>query len=117
MDKITILEIKNEKITNEEKLKEVKLEEEYLKKIYDSVDKDRKILNDFKSELKKINSELWEIEDSIRILEIKKDFGDNFIQLARRVYFTNDERFEVKNKINIHFGSEISEQKQYEKYK
>ena len=117
MDKITILEIKIEKITNEEKLKEVKLEQEYLKKIYDSVDKDRKILNNFKSELKKINSELWEIEDSIRILEIKKDFGDNFIQLARSVYFTNDERFEVKNKINIHFGSEISEQKQYEKYK
>ena len=117
VDKLTILEIKIEKFTDEEKLKEVNLEHGHLKKIYNSVEKDKKVLDDFKSELKKINSKLWDIEDSIRILEINKDFGENFIQLARSVYFTNDERFDVKNKINIHFGSEISEQKQYEKYK
>jgi len=67
-------------------------------------------------ELKKINQKLWKIEDDIRFLEKNKKFDDNFIELARSVYITNDERFEIKNKINRLFSSDIEEVKSYEKY-
>ena len=67
-------------------------------------------------ELFEINLKLWETEDSIRILENKKNFSDEFIQLARNVYYSNDKRFEIKSKINNFYGSEIVEEKDYEDY-
>ena len=73
-------------------------------------------LKNLMNELKKINQKLWKIEDDIRLLEKNKKFDDNFIKLARSVYITNDERFEVKNKINKLFSSEIEEVKSYEEY-
>jgi hypothetical protein len=63
------------------------------------------------------NSKLWEIEDKLRVLEKQKIFNKEFIELARKVYYTNDERFEIKNKINLLLDSEIQEQKSYEDYK
>ena len=68
-------------------------------------------------DLIKTNSELWEIEDKLRIFEKQKLFNQEFIELARAVYYTNDERFEIKNKINVISNSEIQEQKSYEDYK
>jgi len=73
-------------------------------------------LKNLMTELKKINQKLWKIEDDIRLLEKNKKFDDNFIMLARSVYITNDERFEIKNKINKLFSSEIEEVKSYEQY-
>ena len=67
-------------------------------------------------ELSEINSSLWKIEDDLRELELKKDFSDTFIQLARKVYITNDKRFKIKNKINDKYGSLVTEQKSYKNY-
>ena len=116
IDKITILQIKKDKITNLEKVEKVSYELELLENS----------LNSFKTgeteELKKlmneliINEKLWGIEDDIRLLEKNKKFESEFIELARSVYKTNDERFEVKNKINKLFSSNVVEVKSYEEY-
>ena len=117
IDKITILQIKKEKITNQEKVKKVSYELQLLENSLNSFEKSKKNeLENLMIELKKINQKLWEIEDDIRLLEKNKEFGDNFIELARSVYITNDERFEIKNKINRLFSSDIEEVKSYEKY-
>lgn len=115
IDKFTILLIKQKKITNDEKLLKVKTEIEYLQPNIQEV-KDNYDINDLLEKLIEINSKLWDIEDNIRIKEKNKEFDDEFIQLARSVYFTNDERAHIKNIINEKTKSAIFEVKSYEKY-
>ena len=116
VDKLTILEIKKSKITNNEKLKNIQVEFELLNKKYQTILNDTKELQVFYDALLKVNNKLWEIEDKIRILENNKEFNKEFIDLARSVYKSNDERFAIKNEINKTFDSEIQEQKEYENY-
>ena len=114
IDKITILEIKKEKISNKEKLIEVDKEMASLKEtLKKSIDDESKILS-FKNDLKKINLKLWDIEDGKRLAEKNKKFDDNFIELARSVYRLNDERAKIKLAINNALGSNIKEVKSYE---
>jgi len=114
IDKITILEIKKEKISNKEKLVEVNKElislNETLKK---SIKDESKILS-FKNDLKNINLKLWDIEDGKRSAEKKSQFDEKFIELARSVYKFNDERAKIKLAINNALGSNIKEVKSYE---
>ena len=114
IDKITILEIKKEKINNKEKLVEVNKElislNETLKK---SINDESKIIN-FKNDLKKINLKLWDIEDGKRSAEKNNKFDEKFIELARSVYKFNDERAKIKLAINNALGSNIKEVKSYE---
>ena len=114
IDKITILEIKKEKISNKEKLVEVNKElislNETLKK---SINDESKILS-FKNDLKNINLKLWDIEDGKRSAEKNNQFDEKFIQLARNVYKFNDERAKIKLAINNALGSNIKEVKSYE---
>ena len=114
IDKITILEIKKEKISNKEKLIEVDKElvslNETLKK---SINDENKILS-FKNDLKNINLKLWDIEDGKRSAEKNNQFDEKFIQLARNVYKFNDERAKIKLAINNALGSNIKEVKSYE---
>jgi len=114
IDKISILKIKQIKIKDTAKLKHVDFELQELQS-----DLSKLKLSDYEGfleELVTINSKLWDIEDDIRVLEKSSSFGDDFIKLARSVYITNDMRFAVKNTINEHFGSAISEVKSYEEY-
>ena len=117
LDKISILKIKEQKINDEKKLLNITKELDLLSSIAEKfIEKDEKSYKKFMDELFEINLKLWEIEDSIRILENKKNFSDEFIQLARNVYYSNDKRFEIKSKINNFYGSEIVEEKDYEDY-
>ena len=114
IDKITILEIKKEKISNKEKLVEVDTEMASLKEtLKKSIDDESKILS-FKNDLKKINLKLWDIEDGKRFAEKNNQFDEKFIQLARNVYKFNDERAKIKLAINNVLGSNIKEVKSYE---
>ena len=116
LDKISILEIKNKKILDESKILNIKKELNGLKKVLDELKINLSETNSLYNKLYKINLTLWEIEDSIRVLEKNEDFGEKFIELARSVYITNDQRFEVKNDINKLFNSEYVEEKSYEDY-
>jgi hypothetical protein len=115
IDKLSILQVKKNKVTNEEKL-------EFINKEFD-------LLHNFSSEYFKnleieliyeklilVNTNLWDIEDQLRVLEKEKKFDSEFIAFARKVYFTNDERFSLKNQINLLTSSEIREVKDYVKY-
>ncbi|MDC0247532.1 DUF6165 family protein [Pelagibacteraceae bacterium] len=116
LDKITILEIKLDKIKNEIDNNLIKKEYDILKKTQNSFIKfDDEIIKLFKA-LKEVNLTLWNIEDKLRIFEKNKDFGETFIKLAREVYFNNDERAKIKSQINTILGSNIREVKQYVKY-
>ena len=114
IDKITILEIKIEKVNNQIKKINIKKELTELTKIFN----DLKIteLDPLYRQLKIINKKLWDIEDEIRVHEKNNNFNDEFIELARSVYVTNDERFEIKSKINNLYDSDIVEEKLYEEY-
>ena len=115
VDKISILMIKKKNISDSIKLQHVNKELEFLQKTlkkYISEDE----INEFLLKLVNINSKLWDIEDDIRECERKRLFDQTFIDLARSVYFTNDERAKVKNDINKTFGSELVEVKSYEEY-
>ena len=115
VDKISILMIKKKNISDSIKLQHINKELEFLQKTlkkYISEDK----INEFLLTLVNINSKLWDIEDDIRECERKRLFDQTFIDLARSVYFTNDERAKVKNYINKTFGSELVEVKSYEEY-
>lgn len=117
LDKISILKIKEQKINDEKKLFNITKELNLLSSIAEKfIEKDEKSYKKFMDELFEVNLQLWETEDSIRILENKKNFNDEFIQLARNVYYSNDKRFEIKSKINNFYGSEIVEEKDYEDY-
>lgn len=115
VDKLTILNIKLENVKNKEKKENVVKEKNKLQKIYDNLNLDEEIDEHF-NQLMAVNKKLWKIEDEIRILERNKQFDEKFIKLARNVYITNDERFLIKNKINNLFGSNIKEEKLYQKY-
>ena len=115
VDKISILIIKQKNITDEAKLDHVKKELDFLQKTLMNYVQQEEI-NNFLENLININSKLWNIEDDIRECERKKSFDQTFIDLARSVYFTNDERAKVKNDINKTFGSELVEVKSYEEY-
>jgi len=116
LDKISILEIKQKNLKDNEKIKIVNKE---LESLNITLKKDVTMTEEIQSlyqDLKKINSMLWDIEDEKRDCERNKDFGDKFIELARSVYIENDNRAKIKNKINQLSGSNISEVKSYDKY-
>ena len=116
LDKISILEIKKEKIKDSEKLKFINDEYNVLKNQFNmNVKSDEKIDKLFKS-LKEINSKLWVIEDDKRLCEKNSDFGEEFIKLSRDVHFLNDERAKIKLEMNNHTGSKIKEIKEYTSY-
>ena len=115
LDKISILEIKQEKIKNAESLKFIKDEYNVLKVELDkNIKIDGNLKNLFNS-LKEINSKLWVIEDDKRICEKNKDFSEKFIKLSRDVHFLNDKRAKIKLEINNYTGSKIKEIKEYKK--
>ena len=114
VDKITILKIKKEKITNKEKLVEIKKELDSLTNTFNKSIKKNINLETLTKDLENINLKLWDIEDKIRKLEKKQGFGKEFIELARNVYKFNDERAKIKLKINEALGSNIKEVKSYE---
>jgi hypothetical protein len=116
LDKISILEIKKEKIKDTEKLKFINDEHTILKaQLDENVKSDDKLNKLFKS-LKEINAKLWVIEDDKRMCEKKSDFTENFIKLSRDVHFLNDDRAKIKLEINNHTGSKIKEIKEYTTY-
>ena len=116
LDKISILEIKQEKIKDTESLKFIKDEYKVLKSELDkNIKTDEKLKNLFNS-LKEINSKLWVIEDDKRMCEKNKDFGEKFIKLSRDVHFLNDNRAKIKLEINNYTGSKIKEIKEYTGY-
>jgi predicted nucleic acid-binding Zn-ribbon protein len=113
-DKLTIIEIKLGKIKDEAKLSNLKNEYEVVNQAMSTImDKSHPLYR----QLYEINTRLWAIEDHIRDLERAKDFGDDFVQTARSVYFINDDRSDVKRKINEETGSKLFEEKSYEEYK
>ncbi|MEM9347998.1 MAG: DUF6165 family protein [Planctomycetota bacterium] len=116
IDKITILEIKAERITDEAKLVNIRHELAVLTKTRDEQMKGTQELTGLSTELKSINEKIWDIEDDIRDCESRKDFGEAFIKLARGVYHTNDKRAAVKKQINLLTGSGIIEEKSYTDY-
>ena len=116
LDKISILEIKQEKIKDPEKLKFINNEHSILKdQLKKNVKSDDKLNNLYQS-LKEINAKLWVIEDDKRQCEKDKDFGEKFIKLSRDVHFLNDDRAKIKLEINNHTGSAIKEIKEYTNY-
>ncbi len=113
VDKLTIIEIKLQNIKDEQKIVNLNKEKEILDKAVETIiRKDHPLY----LELMEINKQLWDIEDRIRELERQKDFGKEFIEVARSVYFTNDKRSEVKRKINELTNSSLTEEKSYESY-
>ena len=114
VDKLSILQIKTEEIKDETKLNNVRSEYDYL---YDIVFNEMGIEQSDFTELVSVNKKLWIIEDDIRDKERAKEFDDIFIEFARAVYVTNDERAEVKKKINLKYGSTFVEEKSYSDYK
>jgi peptidoglycan hydrolase CwlO-like protein len=116
LDKITILQIKAERINDPAKVANVKTELDMLSKVWNkAVEVDAEI-SALTAELKSVNEALWEIEDDIRDQERNKQFGERFIELARAVYVTNDERANAKKKVNLHLNSTIVEEKSYQDY-
>ena len=117
LDKITILQIKAERITDPVKVANVKTELDKLSKVWrDVVEVDAEITR-LTAELKAVNETLWEIEDDIRDEERNKRFNERFIELARAVYVTNDKRANAKKKVNLHLNSTIVEEKSYQDYR
>ena len=116
LDKISILEIKQEKIKDTESLKFIEDEYNILKTELDKNIKNDENLKNLFNSLKEINSKLWIIEDDKRMCEKNKDFGENFIKLSRDIHFLNDSRAKIKLEINNHTGSKIKEIKEYTNY-
>ena len=116
LDKISILEIKQGKIKDPEKLKFINNEHSILKNQLEKNVKSDAKLDDLYQSLKEINSKLWVIEDDKRQCEKDKDFGEKFIKLSRDVHFLNDDRAKIKLEINNHTGSAIKEIKEYASY-
>ena len=116
LDKLSILEIKLNKIKNPALLKEIKKDYNIINEAKNKNINSSDEINVLYTDLKKINEQLWEIEDKIRLCEKNSDFNDKFIQLARDVYFKNDKRSKIKSEINKISGSNIQEVKQYTQY-
>ena len=108
LDKISILEIKSERITDTDKLANVRHELDCLLQVA----ADHRV-PDLEPSLKSVNEQLWDVEDEIRVLESEQDFGDDFIKLARSVYVLNDQRAAIKKQINVAVGSALVEEKSY----
>lgn len=115
IDKLSILHVKKTKITNIDKLNYVNNEFELLYNFSSVFLNDEEVLKLY-HELVETNSKLWDIEDNLRVIETKKNFDINFIELSRSVYFTNDKRFKLKDKINTLTNSDVREQKDYVNY-
>jgi hypothetical protein len=113
LDKLSIIQIKLERIKDESKLLNLRKEYAVLKEAADAI---ISLSDPLYKALYEVNCELWDIEDHIRDLERGKDFGDDFVQTARSVYFKNDKRSEIKREINIKTSSGLIEEKSYEKY-
>ena len=116
IDKITILQLKMKFIKNKEQLNNVKNELRTLKPLLKENNLETPKINKLLTELYEVNLKLWKIEDKIRDKERQSDFSDEFISLARSVYYTNDKRADIKKKINLISGSELIEEKSYAKY-
>ena len=116
LDKITILQIKAERIDDPAKVANVNTELKLLTEVWNQSVETDEVIDALTQELKRINEALWEIEDDIRDEERNKRFGDRFIELARAVYVTNDKRAEAKKKVNLHLNSTIVEEKSYQDY-
>ena len=116
IDKITILQLKMKFIKNKEQLNNIRNELGTLKPLLKENNLETPKINELFAELYKINLKLWKIEDNIREKERQLDFSDEFISLARSVYFTNDKRADIKKKINLISGSKLIEEKSYTKY-
>ena len=114
LDKITILRIKQRRITDPAKLANVRKELRALEKVWRSAV--RQPVQDAEAQLTQVNEALWNIEDHIRDEERRKEFGARFVELARQVYFTNDRRAEIKRDINLRLGSLFIEEKSYQAY-
>jgi len=108
LDKISILEIKSERIADADKLANVRRELDCLLQVA----ADHRV-PDLEPSLKEVNEQLWDVEDALRVLESKQDFGDDFIELARSVYVLNDQRAAIKKQINVAVGSALVEEKSY----
>jgi hypothetical protein len=113
IDKITILEIKAERISDQEKLRNVRVELETLRLAHERTIRPSDALRSLTADLRTVNAALWDIEDAIRDCERAGDFGEKFIELARSVYMKNDHRAVLKRKINVLLGSKIVEEKSY----
>lgn len=117
IDKLVILEIKEARITDSEKLKNVSHALELLRRVMaDQVPPSEDLAKQTRA-LKDVNAALWEIEDEIRLHERRKDFGEGFVELARSVYLKNDERARIKRAIDDLLGSDLVEEKSYEEYR
>ena len=116
LDKISILEIKLEKVKDKDRQKKIENEYDILKKVQNSSIEMSDKIKDLYRSVSNVNIKLWDIEDKIRICEQNKDFGKNFIELARGVYFNNDKRAKLKNEINEILKSNIREIKQFVDY-
>ncbi len=116
LDKITILEIKSERMSDPEKVANVRVELALLQETWNEFIRDDEVIRGLHAQLKEVNEALWEIEDDIRDKERAKEFDERFIELARAVYVTNDRRSQVKKELNLHLGSEIVEEKSYQDY-
>jgi transcriptional regulator of nitric oxide reductase len=116
LDKITILEIKSERMDDPDKVANVRVELGLLQDTWAKAVTGDDTIRDLHAQLKEINEALWEIEDDIRDKERLKEFDERFIELARAVYFTNDRRSQVKKQLNLHLGSQIIEEKSYQDY-
>lgn len=116
LDKVTILQIKSERITDESKLSNVNKELNLLNDLWQSDQKSSVDISTEFAALKDINEKIWDIEDGIRDKERVKEFDQVFIELARSVYFSNDKRAEIKRSINMKLGSELLEEKSYSDY-
>jgi len=115
LDKISILQIKSERIADESKLKNIRTEYQELTKIGSKLLEDSQVFALY-SKVKEVNEALWDLEDDIRMKEKAKLFDEEFIRLAREIYRTNDKRAEVKKEINLLTGSLFVEEKSYEQY-
>ena len=116
IDKLSILQVKKDKVKNPDKLKFIEKEYDILLSMSSEYFNNVDIISTYK-ELVDVNTKLWEVEDELRVIESTKIFDNNFIELARSVYYTNDERFRLKDRINNLTNSEIKEQKDYKEYK
>lgn len=116
-DKLSILEIKLVRITSVEKLAHIRREYEAILEVVAPLERFPAELNEYRTRLKAINDQLWDIEDGKRACEARSEFGADFVELARNVYLYNDQRAEVKRRIDLLLGSDLSEQKSHPSYR
>ena len=116
IDKITILEIKEERIADETKRRNIRNELKLLRDVRDGAVAQDEVMRQLTDRLKKVNEQIWDLEDTIRNCERTDDFGQLFLTTARQIYRTNDQRAALKRDINLNFGSSIIEEKSYSQY-